>query len=371
MLAPRADRVNSATRRRTSQLELKVGGLDDDTSFMAGQGSARDPIGELIRGRWRSREAEDLRTLLAVAHRVTRGQEPLGAISAAACALTGALEAAVWLPDAAGALRPRAVAGATGVDPAGDPPAPPPAAVRAHECGHAVVENLAVVPIRCLLAEPALLDDRCVGVLTAERRGSTRRVSRRHASLMTLLAVEVAMAVEREEQLVILRSQAHTDALTGALNRRGLNDALQRETERARRTRTPLSVVALDLDDFKAFNDRHGHSAGDALLGQAVLAWNGALREPDMLARPGGDEFTALLPDCDLRGACEVAARLRAATPEGVRVSTGSAEWDGHELPESALHRADEALYATKRRARHGRRGPWEVPPGLRPNGTA
>jgi diguanylate cyclase (GGDEF)-like protein len=104
---------------------------------------------------------------------------------------------------------------------------------------------------------------------------------------------------------------ALTDALTGLGHRRTWDQQLSHELARARRSNEPLSVALLDLDDFKAFNDDHGHQAGDRLLIGVTSAWGSELRDVDVLCRWGGDKFAALLRD----PADAVIARLAARTP--------------------------------------------------------
>jgi diguanylate cyclase (GGDEF)-like protein len=140
---------------------------------------------------------------------------------------------------------------------------------------------------------------------------------------------------------------ARTDALTGVPNRRAWDDELPMELARAARSGRQLCAALLDLDHFKAYNDRHGHQAGDRLLKAAAAAWQGRLRKTDLLARYGGEEFAVLLPDCGLGNAMEIAERLRTAQPEGT-CSIGVAAWDGRESATELVARADRALYAAK-----------------------
>ena len=175
-----------------------------------------------------------------------------------------------------------------------------------------------------------------------------RRLRARRAS-----SGHVVTALEREnelltEQVRVLARLARTDPLTGLANRRGWDEQLARELARARRSGETLSVALLDLDNFKAFNDAHGHQAGDRLLLEAAAAWNGQLRDVDILCRWGGDEFAALLPACPQAQADEVIARLRAATPRQQCCAAGVAGWDGSETSEGLLERADKALLEAK-----------------------
>ncbi len=172
------------------------------------------------------------------------------------------------------------------------------------------------------------------------------------ARLVRRLRIEVAgherAARERERLLELLRTAALTDDLTGLPNRRARDGALDRELARAERQQDSLCVAVLDLDNFKRYNDTHGHAGGDQLLRAATAAWSTQLRASDLLARHGGEEFTLLLPECDERDALALVERLRAATPPGQTVSAGLAQWDGSESVDGLLERADAALYAAK-----------------------
>jgi diguanylate cyclase len=159
-------------------------------------------------------------------------------------------------------------------------------------------------------------------------------------------AIEISRLVSRLEGL------ARTDPLTGVPNRRVWEEELPRELERARRMRTGLCVAMIDLDNFKAYNDRHGHQAGDLVLKEAASAWRAEVRSTDLLARYGGEEFTLLLPACALEDAVAIVERLRAATPL-VTCSVGLAAWDFQEASADLLARADQALYLAKSEGRN------------------
>jgi diguanylate cyclase (GGDEF)-like protein len=150
-----------------------------------------------------------------------------------------------------------------------------------------------------------------------------------------------------------LDALAHTDGLTGVTNRRGLDDILPLELERAQRLGYPLSVVMLDLDYFKRFNDRRGHAAGDDLLRSAAQVWRQQLRPSDRLARYGGEEFTLILPSCDAQQAAQLVERLRPQTPESQTFSAGIAQRRVDETAAELLIRADAALMMAKRGGRN------------------
>lgn len=157
---------------------------------------------------------------------------------------------------------------------------------------------------------------------------------------------------EREELLEEVRWLAHSDALTGLPNRRTLDAQLPKELARARRNQTSLSLAILDIDHFKAYNDAHGHLAGDEMLRQSAIAWDAQMRGEDTIVRFGGEEFLVLLPDCGPGEGAEVVERLRAAMPDGQSCSAGLACWDGREPVEDLIGRADYALYRAKETGR-------------------
>ncbi len=157
---------------------------------------------------------------------------------------------------------------------------------------------------------------------------------------------------EREELLLKAEAIARTDELTGLPNRRSWDEELRREIARARRSGEPLSLVLLDIDNFKRFNDEHGHQAGDALLRDAAIAWRMHVRVTDFLARYGGEEFALLLPACPPPKALAIIERLRSALPGAETCSAGVAYWDSDEDADEFFARADRALYEAKRAGR-------------------
>jgi two-component system, cell cycle response regulator len=168
-----------------------------------------------------------------------------------------------------------------------------------------------------------------------------------------------------QEELVVqarrLESLIFEDPLTGLSNRRFILTQLGGLVSGARRHGRQLSVAMIDIDHFKAINDRFGHAAGDEVLGAVTAALRGRLRAEDQLGRLGGEEFLALLPDADAHAASVAAEKLRAEVADTsvghdghelrVTVSIGWAMWEG-ERAEKLLRRADEALYEAKA---HGR----------------
>jgi diguanylate cyclase (GGDEF)-like protein len=189
--------------------------------------------------------------------------------------------------------------------------------------------------------------------------GRLSQVGLAAASLITvvlgvMLGVFAWRTLAANQRLVgQLGQMAHEDALTGVLNRRALDENLPIELARAGRLSYPLTVVMLDLDHFKRFNDRRGHGAGDVLLRAAAQSWLRQLRPTDLLARYGGEEFTLVLPACDAPQAESLVDRLRPHMPERQTFSAGVATWNGSESPEELLRAADLALLQAKRGGRN------------------
>jgi diguanylate cyclase (GGDEF)-like protein len=147
---------------------------------------------------------------------------------------------------------------------------------------------------------------------------------------------------------------ARTDPLTELANRRGFEEAAEREVSRSSRSGAPLSVVVFDIDRFKRLNDVHGHGVGDRVLRAVARCLSETARCTDVVARWGGEELIALLPDTDLHGGRCFAERVRAALAASsadlprVTVSAGVAERGAGESMVNAIARADERLYAAK-----------------------
>ena len=157
-------------------------------------------------------------------------------------------------------------------------------------------------------------------------------------------------------------AEARTDALTGLVNRRALDQTLRRLTAQYRKNGTPVSLMLVDVDHFKRLNDACGHGLGDAVLKSVAASLRESVRRTDLVARHGGDEFTIVFPDTKLDEASSIAERARQAVrqcpvefegaPLPISASGGLAEVAAGEEGVQLVGRADVALYAAKRAGR-------------------
>lgn len=172
----------------------------------------------------------------------------------------------------------------------------------------------------------------------------------------------VLLAAERlHTEVAYLASH---DSLTNALTRRHMNEVCARELVRSQRNGQSMALLIMDLDHFKAVNDTYGHQRGDQVLVDFVSKVNGLLRRPDQLARFGGEEFVALLPETSLQEALLVAERIREAcaqpgTDPRCTVSVGvTTNLTANDSVDSLMARADAAMYRAKAKGRNRVEGP-------------
>ncbi|NJD18025.1 MAG: diguanylate cyclase, partial [Gemmatimonadetes bacterium] len=218
------------------------------------------------------------------------------------------------------------------------------------------------VPAPCVALKDSTGEQRTYEV-TLTRLGDSDGAGRAALLLRDVTARE-RMQRELELAYADVERLARTDPLTGLANRRHFMERLEAEVERSERYARTLSLVALDMDHFKAVNDTHGHAAGDDVLRAAAQALRDVCRDVDLAARLGGEELALLLPETDGAGARTVAERVRehiaatahqspAGQPFRVTASLGVATAVPGAPGEALLQAADEALYRAKRSGRN------------------
>ena len=228
--------------------------------------------------------------------------------------------------------------------------------------------------LRCAHAAPSEHELLCVPMVAqGEILGSIHL--RLHEGHRADLETRRALAASMGEQLGLamanfrlretLRNQSIRDPLTNLYNRRYVQESLEREVHRARRNKRPVSVVMLDVDHFKSFNDTFGHDAGDAVLKAVASVFKSNVRKEDIVCRYGGEEFMLVLPDASLDNAGRRAEFVRSAVEEmhvthdgrkldEVTLSMGVASFPSHgQTWEEVVAAADAALYKAKRAGRN------------------
>ena len=207
------------------------------------------------------------------------------------------------------------------------------------------------------LAVPLRAHKRVCGALFLTREGET--FTARELRLLRIYCNQAAVAIENAIVYERVENLAATDSLTGLFNRRYFEGALRRELARADRGNSALALLLLDIDHFKSFNDTYGHAMGDLVLKKVATTLGRCLRQADVLARFGGEEFVVLLPQVSAAGALDSAERIRASLEDSgihpggprksVTVSVGMAMFPEHaDSADSLLEAADKALYRAK-----------------------
>jgi diguanylate cyclase (GGDEF)-like protein len=227
-------------------------------------------------------------------------------------------------------------------------------------CGHIEPASAA-----CHLCVPMVAHGDSLGVLSINDPGlcdsiAQPRLLRRKQELATTVAEQISLAFANLTLRETLKYQSVRDPLTGLFNRRHMEESLERELLRAARNGKPVTVLMIDIDRFKLFNDSFGHEAGDILLRELGSVFTSLTRGGDIACRYGGEEFLLILTDASLETGCERAAKLReqvanlqigyrGETLRRITVSIGVAAFPQHGTSAAPLLRlADEALYRAK-----------------------
>jgi diguanylate cyclase (GGDEF)-like protein len=181
--------------------------------------------------------------------------------------------------------------------------------------------------VKSEVAVPLIKEDNVLGVLNIE--SDYRPLGENDANLLNALAGSVAIAIDNARLHAEVKRMAMTDVVSGLANRRAFDEILEAEITRASRYHHSLSLIILDLDSFKEYNDRWGHPAGDVRLREVADLLRLKVRDPDVAARYGGEEFAIILPNTSKMGAIKLAERLRKAA-EG---SSPYGNEDRHPIP--------------------------------------
>jgi len=214
------------------------------------------------------------------------------------------------------------------------------------------------------ISYPIMIGGRKVGVLNVTDKSSGGVYDEVDLSLLEIIGPQVALALERaewQERATEFQLMSITDSLTGLPNRRYLEERLAEELNRSKRYDSPMSFLMIDIDDFKAYNDKNGHQAGDVALQITAHCLKGALRAVDIASRYGGEEFCILLPETGITEAGTIADRIRhrvsttefphgKAQPLGhVTISVGVSTFTKNiDTSENIIAAADRALYQAK-----------------------
>ena len=201
--------------------------------------------------------------------------------------------------------------------------------------------------VSCLW-QPVIVEGTVEAILNVTWRRSVADVAERARRAVQLIADETGVALQTIRLRAELERSAATDPLTGTLNRRAWHSRLQTLLEDAGSTGAPLTIAIVDLDNFKAYNDTHGHVAGDAVLRTFASAARDTLRHDDVFARWGGEEFILALPGTTAEQAAVVLERVRSCVPTPQTCSIGYTTWRITEPVTNAVARADDALYRAK-----------------------
>lgn len=214
---------------------------------------------------------------------------------------------------------------------------------------------------KSFISLPLKVDSRVVGVMNVtDKLADTKIFTEEDLRYLSLLAHQTVAQIENIRLCEKLASLAITDVLTNVFNHRYFQERLHLEIMRSQRYKHPLSLIMLDIDSFKTYNDRYGHLEGDRVLKQVSQTMKQNVRQVDVVSRYGGEEFMIILPDTNLQGAGIVAEKIRQAV-EGmdllhketkkalrVTVSGGVAIYQEGLSKEDLISRVDQALYKAK-----------------------
>lgn len=219
--------------------------------------------------------------------------------------------------------------------------------------------------VKTMACVPLVFKGKVLGILFADDF-TLRDFSESEQRALAVLAAFAATAIDHAKLHRLTKELARTDGLTGLFNYRYFHERLEDEIHRAKRYQRTLSLIMLDVDNFKHFNDTYGHPIGDAILKKIAAIIKESIRDVDMVSRYGGEEFTVMLPETDTVRALPLAERIRRSiekrtcgtlgihSKEGAHVSLGIAcfPWDAQDK-DDLIQRADEAMYTAKAKGKN------------------
>ena len=219
-------------------------------------------------------------------------------------------------------------------------------------------EEIAVVPLKA--------KDKVNGIILADNFITKKPISKDDLRMLIMLANQAGLAIENSRLFELTALRSHTDSLTDLWNHGYFQFLLQEEVEKSRANLRPLSLLAVDIDDFKVYNDSLGHQAGDAILKDLAALLKGYSRKMDYVCRYGGEEFMVILPQTDKNEALMIAERLRQDVEKNkfrheeilpnkkLTVSIGLAAFDANgNTPAGLIAYADKALYQAKHKGKN------------------
>lgn len=212
-----------------------------------------------------------------------------------------------------------------------------------------------------MLSVPVESGGKIYGVLNVTDRDDGQPFDEVDLATLSLLAAHMALCIENGELQAHIQRLANIDGLTEVYNHRYFHERLTEEVERASRFGRPVSLLMIDVNGFKEFNDSHGHPAGDVILREIAAEVRQHVRHLDLVARYGGDEFTVTLPEADTRRSIQVASRIARAVAAhrflplqseegpGLTVSIGASTYPTTAYyKQELIEQADAAMYAAK-----------------------
>ncbi len=232
---------------------------------------------------------------------------------------------------------------------------------RAIELSYLYAEEQAAGAVHEALGVPLVGKTGRIGWLGVFSRDPDARFGDEDVRRLEELAERVAPAIANARRFREARQLADLDSLTGLHNRRYFYETLGREVDRAQRYQRLLSLVVVDVDDFKEINDRIGHLAGDGVLAEIADRIRQVVRSADIPCRVGGDEFAVIVPEVEVGQARQLVGRIQQAVSSQpiaragrVRVSAGVADLQPNDSPTTMFERGDESLYAAKHAGKGG-----------------